>query len=536
MDDKKNDLDWIEGMMRVSQFHFPETGPFVSSTEDEPDGMVHLGWDQNKRFPAYRVTNPDGSTELVPFTPLAQTPPKGYLGDFYVDEFTDHAIKMRWKSLGDRDAMELVFSARDDIAIPHQFRATGTLDPQGRIEPEGDVDLGTIRRPAFFGQEPLNEPIAQADGETSIVEFTVPREPHETIHLGLRDPIKLRGWHLRGRGVPDGKGGHVRALVIVNAGRTMETTAIQGSSEPPIYWEDSREKWMINPSGVGFAQNECWGLAGWRTNHILAYWKAGFDVLTFDKRGHGISGGQNDSNTNEQAQDIFRALDALETGKGLRVLTPQGELVEGDRAAGLLLAENTSAKDVPVIITGASQGCMITCWAMHKNFVGGCDFERGDVKQDGPLSYNVRAAILFAPFPSGLGYRAPIDSLVEASRRLDLNVQMFLSSETLATVDRWPGVFIGRGLWDYSESLEGSLEIYRRAKGPKAFVTVRGPHSENEWGAESTAYMRDHMVTFALNIIADKPMIDLPQPRSLREAVENAPPYWSYGAHMPNRR
>ncbi len=44
MNDKKNELDWIEGMMRVSQFDFPESGPFVSNTEDEPDGMVDLGW------------------------------------------------------------------------------------------------------------------------------------------------------------------------------------------------------------------------------------------------------------------------------------------------------------------------------------------------------------------------------------------------------------------------------------------------------------------------------------------------------------
>ncbi|MEQ8445203.1 MAG: hypothetical protein RIB57_04885 [Pelagibacterium sp.] len=536
MNDKKNELDWIEGMMRVSQFHFPESGPFVSNTEDEPDGMVDLGWDQNKPFPAYRVTNPDGSSELVPFTPLAQTPPEGYLGDFYVDEFTDAAIKRRWKSLRDRAAMAQVFSARDDIAVPHQFRATGTLDPHGRINPEGDIDLGQIRSPSYFGQAPYNEPIAQADHATSVVEFTVPREPHETQHMGLSGSIKLRGWHLHGRGVPDGKGGTVRALVVVNAGRTMETTAIQQSSEPPIYWESSREKWVINPTGVGFAQNECWGLTGWRTNHILAYWQAGFDVLTFDKRGHGISGGQNDSNTNEQAQDIFRALDALETGSGLRILTPQGDLLEGDGAAGRLLGGYDRAKDVPVIITGASQGCMITSWAMHKNFVGGCDFERGEVTQADPLGYNIRAAILFAPFPSGLGYRASIDSLVEASRRLDLNVQMFLSSEILATIDRWPGVFIGRGLWDYSESLEGSLEIYRRAKGPKAFVTVRGPHSENEWGPESTAYMRDHMVKFALNILSDQAMTDLPQPASLREAVENAPPYWSYGAQLPDKR
>ena len=81
-------------------------------------------------------------------------------------------------------------------------------------------------------------------------------------------------------------------------------------------------------------RTEGFGGRPWRT-YLLAFARAGFDVLTLDKRGHGISGGANDSNTNEQGEDIFRFLDAMETGRGARILTADGRLLEGDKAAGV---------------------------------------------------------------------------------------------------------------------------------------------------------------------------------------------------------
>ncbi len=107
-------------------------------------------------------------------------------------------------------------------------------------------------------------------------------------------------------------------------------------------------------------------------------------MLTLDKRGHGISGGASDSNTNEQGEDLFRMLDALETGVGARILTPDGVLLEGKSAAGKLLG-GRGAKEIPVVMGGPSQGCMVACWAMHKNVVGSCDFDRPDPAKRGPL-------------------------------------------------------------------------------------------------------------------------------------------------------
>lgn len=529
-------VDWIAGIEKLQQFQFPQNGPYVSKGEDRPDGMVKLGWDQNKRFPAYLVRKPDGDEELVPFTPLAQTPPADYEGDFYVDEFTDAAIKRRWRETSDPTLRREILGLRNLIAMPSQFRETGRVDRRGLIDPHSEVDLRNIRRPGFFGQDPWCEPIAEADSRTAIVEFTVPAEPFEVMHLGVDAPVKLRGWWLEGEGVDDGRGGKRRVLAILTAGRSVETTGIHNPGDPPAWWDPESGEWVRHNYLGPDSKTECWGVSSWRSNHILALNQAGFDVLTLDKRGHGVSGGFNDSNTNEQAEDVFRVIETLETGAGMRALLPDGTELVGPAAAGRFMMGYDDPSDIPVLLAGASQGCMVTCWAMYKNVVGACDFERPEAVSHGPKGFNIIGAVLLAPFPSGLGYRPPHDALAEASRRLEKNLQMFLSSEILASIPKWPALFIGRGLWDYSESLEGSLEAYRRATGPKALVTVRGPHGENEWGPENMAYMRDNILAFATNLVAGRSMGALPQPSSLRDAVQTAPAYWPLEARIPGNR
>jgi hypothetical protein len=518
------DHAWLEGMKRIRLFPFPEEGPFVSPDQIEIDGMVAVGWDQNQELPAYRVSRPNGSSELVPFTPLAQIPPAGAGSEWYVDNFTDTVIKSRWRAA--RDSPELlaqIHAQRDNIAVPHQFRATGSIDPRGRIDANTRIDLRDIRRPGFFGSSPWREPIVEAEGATTIVEVAVPREPYERLHMGLSDAIAIRGWHLAGRGIPDGRGGRRRALVVLTAGRSIETTAIQHPDDEPAWWDDTLKCWIQREyPGAG---TECWGARSWRNNYIRRFWSEGFDVLTLDKRGHGISGGDNDSNTNEQAHDVFRALEALETGIGLRLLTPEGELLEGGAAAGRLLAGYRRSKDIPVFLSGASQGCMVTQWAMHKNFVGSCDFDRSPAPEDGRLGYDIRGALLLAPFSAGLGYRAAMESLAEASRRAELNVQMFPTSEVLAHIHTWPALFIGRGLWDFAESLEGSFEAYRRASQPKDFVAVRGPHGENEWGQGNIEHLAARMVAFARRVLID-PQAGRPEFSTIRALVQAAPDHW----------
>ena len=516
--------DWGEGIKRIRRFEFPEHGPFVGSGQPEPDGVVDVGWDQNRPMPAYRI---DG--ELAPFTPLGQFPPAGTKGDWRADAFTDAEIKSRWR-LADEDVRERIRQKASFLTVPHQFRATGGLDPRGRIDPHGDVDLRDIRRPAFFGAAPWNEEIAEVETLTSVVEFEVPRDPHEVLHLGLTGPVRLRGWHIAGDGVPDGKGGRKRALAVLTAGRSIETTVIHHPEDPACVWNAEVRGWLPTSYPDQVRRTEGFGARPWRT-YPLAFVRAGFDVLTLDKRGHGISGGANDSNTNEQAEDIFRMLEAMESGRGMRILTPEGELLEGGAAAGRLLYGYT-ARTLPVFVSGASQGCMVTCWAMHKNFVGSCDFERPDAISRGPYGYNIQAALLLAPFGGGLGYRTPDDALVEAFRRLESNVQIMPSGEVLAGVAKWPALFIGRGLWDFAESLEGSFDCLRRCQGPRMIAPVRGPHGEGEWGQDNIAYMQRRMTDFATAVLQQKNVDGYVEPETLRGLVGSAPPIWPSTARL----
>ncbi len=228
-----SELDWEEGMRRVRLFLSMRMVHWSRPACLNPTARQWSAGTRNADFPAYRVKD-----ELVPFTPMAQFAPLGYRGDFFVDHFTDAAIKARWaEAKTDPTTRERIIARVMDLQIPHQFRGTGCIDPRGLIDPHAEnVDLRVIRRPGFFAAAPWNEPIATIDSRTSIVEVTVPREPHEIIHMGLRDPIRLRGWHIAGDGLPDGKGGKVKALAILDSGRNIETTAIHHPNDDACYW------------------------------------------------------------------------------------------------------------------------------------------------------------------------------------------------------------------------------------------------------------------------------------------------------------
>ncbi|GGL81513.1 alpha/beta hydrolase [Wenxinia marina] len=259
----------------------------------------------------------------------------------------------------------------------------------------------------------------------------------------------------------------------------------------------------------------------WR-DYILAMNEAGFDVLSLDKRGHGISGGLQGSNNAEMARDIFRALDALETGENLRLVTPEGDLLAGADAGGLLLA-GQPASDIPVILAGPSQGSMVVAFAMH---VGDCAFDSAEPECGPTRDYDVRAGMLLAEFVKGPGY-VPERLIREGAFRQDYGIAYLPTSEVLDTIDQWPATFIGRGLWDTSGGLEGTLDLFERASAPKELVVVRGPHSEIQYGDENIDYMQERMAAFARAVIAGE--TDIPGAAEfgdLRELVLTSPPFW----------
>ncbi|MDY6946858.1 MAG: hypothetical protein SXG53_14170 [Pseudomonadota bacterium] len=42
---------------------------------------------------------------------------------------------------------------------------------------------------------------------------------------------------------------------------------------------------------------------------------------------------------------------------------------------------------------------------------------------------------------------------------MEQNIVLMPTSEPLAGIEQWPAVFFGRGLWDFAESLEATLEL-----------------------------------------------------------------------------
>lgn len=368
------------------------SGTLVAGSEIQLESTAYVGFGVNGPLPALKGEDPGGKIVSIPFKPTVMRRPTMYEGDFYVDEFTNSKIKEKWSELSAKDPEAAKKVIKEAIAqVNAQFRNTGTVDPRGKIDPHGDVNLADIRRPAFFGQSPYNEEIAKVDSQTYIVEYTVPRDPYEQLHLKQTTPIKLRGWFIKGEGLPNGTGQKTRALVILIAGRFVELTAIQHPDDPLYVYNWATKQYESVPYPNKNAHTEMWDARQWR-QYLYAFNKAGFDVLSLDKRGHGITGGLTSCDNGEMAEDQFRILDQMESGNGLRILSPDGQLLVGNRSAGLLLAE-VPAKKVPVVIGGSSQASMITSWAMQKNFVGFTAYNKPGEEYTPPKGYNIKSAL-----------------------------------------------------------------------------------------------------------------------------------------------
>jgi pimeloyl-ACP methyl ester carboxylesterase len=486
---------------------------------DQPDSSAYVGLRWNGYLPAFK----DAKGVSIPFMPTSIHPPIGYQGDFFVDEFTDAKIKQAWQEINAKDPTAAK-KILDGVSANSEYRGIGSLDPKGTVNGNDDLKLTEIRRPAFFGQAPYFEDIAKVEQDTYTVEFTIPRQPYERLQLKLTTPIKLRGWFIQGKGVPDAKGKRTNALFIFNSGAGEQLCAIQHPDAPFYMYNVQTKQYEQIPYPNRKFQTEGW--SRYIRQYLYNFNQAGFNVLMVDKRGHGYSGGYS-SDTAEMAEDIFRMLDQLESGSGLTVLTPTGQLLQGKEAAGLLLQKKPS-KQVPIVIGGHSQGSQLSCLAMQKNFVGWTAFNEPDQKFTPAKKYNIKGAVLLGDFAGGIGYVSSPD-LRDVYREAALRVERYgmgrPTSEILANIDKWPAVFFGKGLWDNYQSAEGTYEAYHRARGLKELVFVRGSHAISMIGAENVAYLTNKMTEFAVRALVN-PEKKYPEFKSFKEAVLSSPPYW----------
>ena len=503
------------------------------------DCEARVGYDRDRVMSGYILPSAAGPRTCIPFSTVAAYPPPGYKGDFYVDEFSDARMREQWAACKQEKAcferVSKAIKARQPPNREYDTRNERHIYLIGKVAEGPEIDLKAVRRPAFFGADPWKESIAQVDSRTWIVEFTAPREPYERIHKKMTDPIKLRGWYMRGDGVDDGKGGKRRALVVMSGGGGTRTTAITDPRDR-LYRIDASGKTHYIP-----VPSETSGASGqhhWRDKAAL-FVKAGFDVLLFDRRGVGISGGFSDTNTHQQGRDILAIVAALRSGEGMRAMSPAGETLKGEAAAVAVRGGRDDA--MPVILFGNSRGTMATGWAMTKNFDKDCTLDLPEIKCGPPVGdRTIKGAILFAEFTSGQGYVMDRPSVEDEERGLgrdrplfiggtevENNLIFFPSSAILAGMDKWPAAFFARGLYDYAASLQGTMDSYSRVKGPKELVVVRGPHPFESWPPSERQRTQERAVAFAIALIQGKTRIDDARPwKDMKELVATADDVW----------
>jgi hypothetical protein len=465
-----------------------------------------------------------------------------------VDEFADTRLRRGW------EACEKLPACRERIEKQVLKRRPPNKehfleDPRGRyllgkIDEQGTrTDLRMVRRPGFFARAPYHEPIAAADADTYIVEFTAPRDPYERLHMHMIGTVQIRGWYIRGAGISDGKGGHVRALIIANGGGGDRITAI----------DDPRDvAYVIDPKSGKTIPEDSWpnattgaqGMRHWREVWFRLH-RAGFDVLAMDRRGVGISGGFDDEDTQQQGRDILGIVAALRSGKGMRALAPSGRLASG-RDAAVMVRGGPSGTGLPVFLLGSSRGTMSSGWAMTINFDKDCSYDLPVIRCLPPhRDLTVKGAILVADFSSGIGYLESENSsknngrgagrdraLFMGAMEEQDNIVFFPSSAILAGIHDWPSAFFARGLWCYADGLEGEMDSYARVRGLKELVVVRGPHEFGTWPAVEQLHVTRRMIAYARAVVLGETSIPGERPWSnMKQLVGTSDDVWEPSTH-----
>lgn len=135
------------GLPALAQGTQPQPQRVVNAGTPAPECSFRVNFDRNADLPGYRF-----GQACLPFMPTGQLVLPGYAGrDFYVDGFTDAAIRARWPACkADPACLGPAMAGAAGFA-KYEPRVTGQVDAAGRIDPEGAVDLRSIRRPAYFG-------------------------------------------------------------------------------------------------------------------------------------------------------------------------------------------------------------------------------------------------------------------------------------------------------------------------------------------------------------------------------------------------
>jgi pimeloyl-ACP methyl ester carboxylesterase len=379
------------------------------------------------------------------------------------------------------------------------------------------ADLRDVATPAAFPDEVFSS----LENRTVRIEFEVPKTDFERLgwspaYLPValppdpapHVPHKLRGWYIKGDGVAadDEQGDDER-----NGNRNI-------SVEHPLIIISSGF-----PYSIAFDQLVGEIAVGRQMRKTVTYLVAqGYDVLFFDKRGHGYSEGLLDG----MGEDIFRALDLLEDGViiedgitlSLAIITPDGRRLHGAAAAAeRLLGDRYTARTKPVILRGFSYGSSQLQKAMAMNYSNlpvEYRFTRdgsGSVVVDqsrtppGNRGYNFKGIVAISGFQGSIKYETvPYFLALDALASTIGHNGAVLKASVYESMDRWPG-FLGLYATNDFETADGGIDAYNnRLRGFKQIRMVTGYH----FGLASEAvdsYFAYESARFARTVVFDPP-------------------------------
>ncbi len=353
------------------------------------------------------------------------------------------------------------------------------------------ADLSEVATPAAFP----GEVFSSLESRTTRIEFEVPKTDLEKIGWTLtylpvaippdpqpEMPLKLRGWYIKGDGL------------------TSDDEYISERQEGSIPEEnDIHRPLMIMSTGfpytIAFDRRVGEIDVGSQVRKTITYFVAqGFDVLIFDKRGHGYSEGISDG----MGEDVFRVLDQLEKGAivedgvqlKLTIIRPDGTRLEGLAAAEeQLLGSGYTAKSKPIVMRGFSYGSNLLQRAMAMNYSElpiEYRFRKepsGNVVTDdarmptGNRGYNFRGMIAISGFVGSLKYEtAPFFVVMDSYGSTVGHNGGIMKSGVLMSMDKWPG-FLGLHSTNDFETADGAIDAYNnRLRGRKDIRMVTGYH------------------------------------------------------------
>lgn len=398
------------------------------------------------------------------------------------------------------------------------------------------ADLSEVASPADFADEVFSN----LQGRTFRIEFEVPKTDFEVLgwrptYLPVplppdpapRVPHKLRGWYIKGDGLTRSD----------DDGPNKDDHREDRSVEHPLIILSSGF-----PYTIAFDQSVGGIAVGKQLRKTVTYLVAqGYDVLFFDKRGHGYSEGLLDG----MGEDIFRALDQLEQGVvvedgitlSLSIITPNGRRLQGTEAANeRLLGARYSARTKPVILRGFSYGSSQLQKAMAMNYSSlpvEYRFKRdgsGKIVVDtarmprGNRGYNFKGIVAISGFQGSLKYETvPYFVALDALASTVGHNGAVLKSAVYQSMDRWPG-FLGLYATNDFETADGAIDAFNnRLRGFKEIRMVTGYHFGLA-SEEVDTYFAQETARFARELVFNRPPVDNRQTTTYAREVCDAEP------------